>query len=70
MELNGIDFNFKKQVALKKINLKINDGSFVCLMGDNGCGKSTLMKLMSGLIFAKRGEYKFNSQIITKEIAE
>lgn len=67
MELKDVNFRFKDQVALEHINIKIFDGSFVCLMGDNGCGKSTLMKLMSGLIYAQSGEYEFNSQIITKK---
>lgn len=67
MELRNVSFDFKNQEALKDINLKIEPGSLVCLMGDNGCGKSTLMRLMSGLIYPKSGQYVFKTQVITKD---
>ena len=37
-------------VAVRKVNLRIEDGSFVCICGENGSGKSTLAKLMNGLL--------------------
>ena len=35
--------------ALKKINLEIEKGEFVCLIGPSGCGKSTLLSILEGL---------------------
>ena len=35
--------------ALRNINLKVNEGEFVCLVGPSGCGKSTLLNLVAGL---------------------
>ncbi|MBM3895869.1 MAG: ABC transporter ATP-binding protein [Thaumarchaeota archaeon] len=35
--------------ALGGINLKINDGDFVCLVGPSGCGKSTFLRIVAGL---------------------
>lgn len=35
---------------LDGLNIKINDGEYVSVLGDNGCGKSTLIKLMLGLL--------------------
>ena len=37
-------------VAVRGVNLTIEDGSFVCICGENGSGKSTLAKLMNGLL--------------------
>ena len=35
--------------ALKNIDLKVNRGEIHCLVGENGCGKSTLIKCISGV---------------------
>ena len=47
-------------VALDGINLKINEGEFVFLVGPSGSGKSTLMKLITGEIRATAGEIVVN----------
>jgi ABC-type glutathione transport system ATPase component len=41
--------------ALVDINLRIEEGEFVCLLGPSGCGKSTLLKIIAGLIPATVG---------------
>lgn len=46
----------KKKPVLDNFNLTISDGKIVGLLGPNGCGKSTLMKLISGLLTADSGE--------------
>ena len=45
----------KKKPVLDHFNLTIPDGKIVGLLGPNGCGKSTLMKLISGLLTADDG---------------
>jgi cell division transport system ATP-binding protein len=47
-------------VALDGINLTINEGEFVFLVGPSGSGKSTLMKLITGEIRATAGEIVVN----------
>ena len=41
--------------ALKEVNLKINKGEFVSLIGHSGCGKSTVLNIVAGLYQATKG---------------
>ena len=43
-------------VALKDMNLDVNEGDFISLLGPSGCGKSTALRLISGLIHPTRGK--------------
>lgn len=50
--------------ALQDINLKINDGEFVCIVGPSGCGKSTILRLIAGLIQPTSGTLTLNGEEI------
>lgn len=50
--------------ALKDINLVINDGEFIGLIGHTGSGKSTLVQHLNGLVKPTEGEIYFNGQDI------
>ncbi|MHB8061379.1 MAG: ABC transporter ATP-binding protein [Ruminiclostridium sp.] len=60
VEVNNVSLEFKDSeksfLALDKINLKIEEGEFVCIIGSSGCGKSTLISLLAGLNFPTDGE--------------
>ena len=43
-------------VALKDMNLNVNEGDFISLLGPSGCGKSTALRLISGLLHPTRGK--------------
>ncbi len=49
------DDSYTWQVGVKDVNLEIEKGSFVALVGHNGCGKSTLAKLLNGLFIPHKG---------------
>ena len=52
--------------ALKKINLRIQPGEIVAIMGPSGSGKSTLMNIIGCLDRPTRGTYEFNGRNITR----
>jgi NitT/TauT family transport system ATP-binding protein len=47
------------------LNLKIEDGDFVCLVGPSGCGKSTFLRIAAGLDTPDEGEIFFDGKPIT-----
>lgn len=53
-------------VALDNINLKINDGEFIFLVGQSGAGKSTLLKLIYKEEDVSRGSIVFDGKNVTK----
>ncbi|GGB56100.1 ABC transporter ATP-binding protein [Shewanella inventionis] len=59
LEISGVDMVFPTPkgsfTALKDVNLKINKGEFVSLIGHSGCGKSTVLNIVAGLYQASSG---------------
>ena len=59
LELTGVEMAFDTPkgpfVALDNIKLKIRKGEFVSLIGHSGCGKSTVLNIVAGLLQATRG---------------
>ena len=52
--------------VLRDIDLKIDEGEFVCLLGPSGCGKSTLLNLIAGLDKPDSGEILFGGKPVTE----
>lgn len=50
IELKNVCYAYGKEIALRYINLNIQKGESVIIQGPNGCGKSTLIKLLNGII--------------------
>lgn len=54
-----------KKVIFEKFNLNVEKGEFVTIIGGNGCGKSTLMNLISGSVFPKKGNIFIDGKNVT-----
>ncbi len=53
-------------VVLDNINLKVQQGEFICIIGHSGCGKSTLLNMVSGFSQPSSGEVRLNGKPIGK----
>lgn len=60
ISINGLDFFYGSNQVLKDINLEINDGELVALMGLSGCGKTTLLRVLLGLNPIQSGKVEIN----------
>ncbi|GIP26648.1 energy-coupling factor transporter ATP-binding protein EcfA1 [Paenibacillus sp. J23TS9] len=62
LTFNQVHFYYKKgQPVLENISFTIEPGEFVAIVGANGCGKSTIAKLMDGLLLPKEGRVELNN---------
>ena len=64
LEIKNVSKTFAKDTvnehkALNNINLTLNDGEFVTIVGSNGAGKSTLFLNMNGILKPHSGTVKF-----------
>jgi NitT/TauT family transport system ATP-binding protein len=53
-------------VALRDVSLEVQAGEFISLVGASGCGKTTLLRIVDGLVPPSRGEVLVNGQAVTK----
>ncbi|MGD8708627.1 MAG: ABC transporter ATP-binding protein [Nitrosopumilaceae archaeon] len=69
LETKGIVKYFKHEShqlkALGGVDLKVEDGDFVCLVGPSGCGKSTFLRIVAGLEIPDEGDILFDGKPVT-----
>jgi len=58
LELKSISYKYKNNLILNKVNLKINSGEKIALLGKSGSGKTTLISVLNGSIKPTHGEVK------------
>ncbi|MBO5479322.1 MAG: ATP-binding cassette domain-containing protein [Clostridia bacterium] len=69
IKLENVTFGYKEDKVIKNLNLEIKENEFVAVIGVNGSGKSSLMKLIAGLVFPKEGTITID-EISTKDKKE
>ncbi len=69
IEIKNIAKQFGKLNVLNDINLHLAKGESIALIGPNGCGKTTLIKCILGMVLPNKGEIFFQQKSIFKDIA-
>lgn len=64
IRLTDITKSYNGERVLKNINLTINDGEFVSIMGPSGSGKSTLLKVLGGFLSPDQGSVSWDGEDI------
>ncbi len=54
--LDNISFSYENAMVIKNLSLKVRHGEHIGIVGDSGCGKSTVLKIIAGLYEADCGE--------------
>ncbi len=62
IELDGVTMRFRQQTVLRNLSLAIPKGQALCVIGESGCGKTVLLKLLIGLIHPTRGTVRFDGR--------
>ncbi|NFG59387.1 ABC transporter ATP-binding protein [Clostridium botulinum] len=66
IEFEGIYKSYGNKEILKNLNLCIDKGEFLTIIGSSGCGKTTLLKLVNGLIMPDKGRVLVYGEDISK----
>ena len=62
INVNSLSKSYGRKLVLDDINFSIEEGSIVGLLGPNGCGKTTLIKILTGLIKDHKGIVKIDNE--------
>ena len=65
LELKNIHAGYNGREILRGLPLNINTGEIVCIIGPNSAGKSTVLKVISGFLYPKKGNIIFKNKEIT-----
>lgn len=62
LELRDVDFGYGDRLVLSNLNMRFKRGQVVAVMGGSGCGKTTVLRLIGGLVKARRGQVLFGDK--------
>ncbi|MBU3105466.1 ATP-binding cassette domain-containing protein [Clostridium gasigenes] len=65
IKLEGVSKGYGNNLILNEFNLNINKGEFLTIIGSSGCGKTTVLKLINGLLTPDSGKVHVNGEDIS-----
>lgn len=67
IEFKNIKKAYDEKIIIENLNLQIEDGEFLTIIGSSGCGKTTLLKMVNGLIQPTSGSVLINNENIAQK---
>lgn len=67
ISFENVSFSYGDSVVVDDVSFEIARGEICALLGPNGCGKTTIMRLMNGLEFADKGTISFEGEAVTRD---
>jgi phospholipid/cholesterol/gamma-HCH transport system ATP-binding protein len=64
VEIEGVNFDYGQREVLRNINMRFPRGAVVAIMGQSGCGKTTLLRLIGGQLEPKAGVVRVAGQVV------
>ncbi len=65
VNIKGLSMRYEKKYILDDLNLDIHQGELLVILGESGCGKTTLLKILAGIIEPETGSIHLDNQDIT-----
>lgn len=65
LSIENLTVSLQKKEILHGISLQMQEGEFVSLLGESGCGKTTLLKTIAGLLQQDQGDIRIHGQSVT-----
>jgi ABC-type cobalamin/Fe3+-siderophores transport system ATPase subunit len=66
LEVNNLSFCYGKSEILHNVSFKVETGELMCVLGPNGCGKTTLLKNILGLLTPSSGSVLVEGEVVQK----
>ncbi|MCW8330519.1 ABC transporter ATP-binding protein [Photobacterium sp. SDRW27] len=67
LSVHNLTCKYNGQAVLQNLSLPVKDNEIVCLLGASGCGKTTLLKAIAGLLPLESGEIQINDRTIVDQ---
>ncbi len=72
LSFKNVSFSYTPEIddarkAVKDVSFTINEGEWISIVGHNGSGKSTMVKIICGLLFPQEGEVRVMNNLLTEE---
>ena len=68
LSCRDVSLGYEGRTVVEKLNIEINKGDYLCVVGENGTGKSTFVKTILGLISPSQGEFVYGDGLSKNEI--
>ena len=65
--LQGVSYHYNGTKVIENLDLTVGKDEIVCLLGASGCGKTTTLKAIAGLVEAKHGSVFIDGKLVSDE---